>query len=559
VPRADGEPVVRRGERFAAVMNGAITDARALWPRLLPNVAAREVLPNDAWLPLLAIAAGEAGVLRTLRGHHAYAVVDAATDRLWLGQDRYGEKPMWCVFERAQQQRRLVAFASTLPALRAFGIDIALPPRRLSELFRFGWAPLRPLRAGGLAISPLPTRGEPFAFDADGCLESRSPALPGACQAPPPPLRAALIASVGRCIDTAVPIGLSLSGGIDSSCLAFALGALGQTAPAYQLRAKGAANDERQAAAATAAQAGLALRPVDVGTEVTAFLPALTAAVGMPLGDPSVLAVHAVARAAAADGVRVLLGGEGADELLLGYRRYRVIARLPALAFLRALQPRLTMSYAARWLRAATAADPVTALLAVTPPAFADLVLAPALAARGVWRDRSLWQPSRERQPEPSDSVLRARAFEVEHYLRCDLLPKVDAATMLAGVEARCPFLDRDVAAAGTTRSALGKAPLLAAFPELPDAVRRLPKRGFALPLDRWFRGELPWLDLLAEPTTQQRPHLRPGGVARAVDLHRRGKVDLGHGLYLLVAVETFLRLRNGISRGTPTETPARA
>jgi hypothetical protein len=78
-------------------------------------------------------------------------------------------------------------------------------------------------------------------------------------------------------------------------------------------------------------------------------------------------------------------------------------------------------------------------------------------------------------------------------------------------------------------------------------------------PLDRWFRGELPWLDLLAEARTRQRPHLRPGGVAAAVDRHRSGRADLGHGLYLLVAAELHLRWLAGEVRPATESPPRRA
>src|SRR5690606_29850104 len=117
--------------------------------------------------------------------------------------------------------------------------------------------------------------------------------------------------SVARCVDTAVPVGLLLSGGVDSSCLAACLAALGRTnVPAFQFCADGEPDDERQLAALVAARCNLPLQRVDAGPEVLDELPKLTAMAGMPLGDPSVLAVHAVAKAAAAHGVRVLLGGE---------------------------------------------------------------------------------------------------------------------------------------------------------------------------------------------------------------------------------------------------------
>lgn len=552
------QPVVRRGGRFVGVLNGAITNARELWARWLPGAERRPAPPNDAWLPLLAVERGDASRLRNLRGHHAYAVVDTRSGDLVLGQDRFGEKPLYCVVDRLRGQPTLVAFASTLAALRPFGIATQASPRRLSELLRFGWSNLGSERLSArLRIEPAPSRGEPLLVrerHGEGETTPRSwcttlpPTANTATPPTPPSLRDELVASVARCLDTTVGVGLALSGGLDSSCLALSLRDLGRSVPAYQLQARGTRSDERTAAAAVAMRAGLPLRTIDVGPEIAHELPVLTALAGQPLGDPSVLALFAVARAAAADGVRVLLGGEGADELLLGYRRYRALARLPRLPWLRWALPRWSMRYAARWLRAAAAPDPITALLAVTPPAFAEVALAPALARRACWSDRS--SHDAPAPPGAGDLALAARAFDLTHYLRCDLLPKADVATLAAGVEARCPYLEGDLARFGSDLTALGKVPLRAAFAaDLPPEVLKLPKRGFSLPLDRWFRGELAWLDLLADRRTQERPHLQPSGVARVVDLHRRGRVDLGHGLYLLTAIELYLRC---IERGFP-------
>ena len=561
------QPVVRRGGRFVGVLNGAVTNARELWARWLPRAERRPAPPNDAWLPLLAVARGDAPRLRHLRGHHAYAVVDTHSGDLVLGQDRFGEKPLFAVVDRLHGAPTLVAFASTLSALRPFGIQANASPRRLAELLRHGWSRITSERLSArLRIEPLPWRGEPLlvrgrpgADEGARSIRTWFPSMPAVdSERTLPqvttntnttgPLRSELVASVARCVDTTVGVGLALSGGLDSSCLALALRDLGRSVPAYQLQARGARRDERAAATAVAMRAGLPLRPVDVGPELAHELPVLTALAGQPLGDPSVLALFAVARAAAADGVRVLLGGEGADELLLGYRRYRALAHMPRLPWLRGALPRWSMRYAARWLRAAAAPAPELALLAVTPPAFADLVLAPELARRACWRDRHSHDATQRR--DERNLALAARAFDVDHYLRCDLLPKADVATMAAGVEARCPYLEGELARFGRDLQALGKAPLRAAFAaDLPPEVLRLPKRGFSLPLDRWFRGELAWLDLLADRRTQERPHLRPGGVRRVVDLHRRGRADLGHGLYLLTAIELYLRC---IDQGFP-------
>ena len=127
-----------------------------------------------------------------------------------------------------------------------------------------------------------------------------------------------------------------------------------------------------------------------------------------------------------------------------------------------------------------------------------------------------------------------------------DLLPKLDVATMAAQVEGRCPFLDGDVARALDAMSPmqwLGKAPLRSVYAtKLPHAVFAQRKRGFALPLDRWFRGELTMLDLLRDQRTRQRAHLRATGLDRAIDLHRSRRADLGRALYLVAAFEIWLR-----------------
>ncbi|MFT4512700.1 MAG: asparagine synthase (glutamine-hydrolyzing) [Planctomycetota bacterium] len=533
------QPVVRRGGRFVGVLNGAITNARALWRTFLPGAERRGAPPNDAWLPLLAVDGGQTDALRTLRGHHAFAVVDTKTGELTFGQDRYGEKPLHCLVARVGEYWQLVAFASTPAALHQLGMPKADNPRRLAEWFRYGWTIDRPHRfSTRLQLTSIPGRGEPFLAAADGEQWCR-PATTGK---PAPDkatagLRERLITSVRRCVDSPSPSGLFLSGGIDSSCLALALGAIGEPAPAYQFRAAGTATAEREAAEAVALAARLPLRSVDGGPEVLEALPRLTQLAGQPLGDPSILAVYKVAQAAAKDGVRIMLGGEGADELLLGYRRYRALARMPRLRALRPFGSRWSMHKAARYWRATIAANPIRALLAVTPPAFANQVLAPQLSQRRCWRDA-------EAMPDTVNGLaLSSREDDLANYLPRDLLPKVDIALMAAGIEGRCPYLEAGIEPFGLDSSKFGKRALREAFhDELPESVRRLPKVGFSLPLDAWFRSDTALLDVLADPRSRSREHLRPRGLEAAVDRHRRGTTDLGHALYLLLAYELYLR-----------------
>jgi asparagine synthase (glutamine-hydrolysing) len=532
--RRSRQPLVRRGGRFSAVLNGAITDARARWRQRSDRYERRPALPNDAWLPLLACEHGGRG-LEALQGHHALAVVDRERDELWLARDAAGEKPLFVALSDGVP----VAFASTVAALQALGVRIAWPAAWAQRFFAFGFGGA-PIGAGVTIEAGL--SGVHRASGAAGKLQrAAEPRLPA-----PVPLEAAVRAAVARCIDVAQdqPVALSLSGGLDSSCLAAELAAAGRTVGAYQFRADGDPGSERELAALVAAHCGLSLRAVDAGPEVLDALPRLTAVHGLPLGDPSVLAVHALARAAAADGVRVLLSGEGADEALLGYDRHRALVRLPRRRLRLPLLPRWSMRRPARLLRALAATDPYAELLAVTPPAFrAEVLRLEGALEIGLEPEAA---PGVDGADAATARLRRAAGVDAAHYLRWDLLPKLDVATMAAGVEGRCPYLDASVRAAAAAlppRQVLGKAPLRAAYrARLPAAVLSQQKRGFALPLDRWFRAEVPWLDLLRDARTQEREHLRADGLARAIDRHRAGRADLGHALYLVVAFELWLR-----------------
>lgn len=528
--RSADQPVVCPRTGRIVLFNGAVTSARAERARPGPPPASG----NDAALVLRRLERDGAESLAGTCGPYALAVLDPHADTLWFARDPCGEKPLWIVIERG----RVVAFASTPAALRELGVDPRLAPAEQARFLRFGF--------------PLAAQAPELVLLSDLCGVAVShrggPLVPvvasGWRSSPPAPLRECVARAVARCLDTEVPAALSLSGGVDSACLAAAAAAQGLRPPAYQFLAAGEPPDERARAAEVAARTGLELRPVDAGPEILRLLPELSGHVGMPLGDPSVLAVHALARAAAQDGVRVLLSGEGADDLWLGYRRHRAAAWLPARGFRFVPAPQLATSNGARFLRALGAADPYAELLAVAPPEFlrAAVRLPPA----------RLPPTARARS-----ALARARVLDRACYLRHDLLPKLDVATMAAGVEGRCPFLDPEVlrapaSAADGPRQVLGKRPLRAAFAaELPASVSRAGKRGFAIPLDRWLREDSFLPDLLCDARTRQRPHLDADGLQRMLDLHRRGRARLGHALYLIAALELHLRALPCASSGS--------
>ena len=524
-PDADQPIQCSRTGRWV-LLNGAATSAAAEWSRHSGRARTR----NDAELALLRLEAGGPRELSATHGPFALAVVDPQRDELFLARDPEGEKPLF-VLERAG---RVVAFASSVASLRSLGADVVLSPTEQARLLRYGF--------------PLgPTCTDPVLRDLRGVHEDR----PGTglqalaeepsgthSQEPGSPLRSVIQAAVERCAAAEVPVALSLSGGVDSSCLAAALRAANMPLPAYQFQAGETDPEERNHARTVAAHTGLELRPVGGGAEILQALAELTRHTGLPMGDPSVFAAHALARVASADGVRVLLSGEGADELWLGYRRHRAAAWLPSRGLWPRLRGGLGTGTRARLMRALFSATPYDGLLQVAPAAFLARVLEPGALPPGDLPGAGNGQPCLD----------RARNVDRQYYLRWDLLPKLDTATMAAGIEGRCPYLDPEVLAAADGREVggrqiLNKRPLKRAFEaELPGPILHQRKRGFGLPLDRWLREDDYLSDLLLEQRTLERGALRRDGLRRMLDLHRRREANLGHPLYLVAALETYWR-----------------
>jgi len=544
--QATDQPILCPRTGRLAALNGALTSAASEWPRYRGRSRTR----NDAELLLLALEADGVEGLAAFTGPYAFAVVDPSSGDLWLGRDPEGEKPLWVLVDRSDHVH---AFASTrtglLEAASSSGAHWAGPNEEaVARLLRFGlvleddWA----FSGSDLRARLLPpgiwhaARGGPLQAVAirDSRWEGHG-------------FEEALRAATARCADAEVPVGLALSGGIDSSCLAVCLAESGavlrgeRALPiAYHARRVLADDQETLAARSVAARTGLELVELEVGVDAFDALPELVEAHGMPLPDPSVVAVHALAKRASLDGVRVLLSGEGADELLLGYPRHRAVARLPSL-HIPLPAPGTSMRRAARAWRALTTRPAYDALLEVAPPTFRRAVS--SFRGRAGLTDLLA--------PVPENNLEAARIVDRIAYLRGDLLPKLDVATLAAGVEGRCPFLDPAVTGSNEVcapdgRAVLGKIPLRRAFhASLPDGHFDQPKRGFASPVDLALRGDGLLVDLLRDERTLAREHLQRDGVRRMLDVHRSGRFDLGHPLFILGSLELWLRASEDLAR----------
>jgi asparagine synthase (glutamine-hydrolysing) len=348
-------------------------------------------------------------------------------------------------------------------------------------------------------------------------------------------------------LESDVPLGCFLSGGIDSPLVAAAAARRVPGLRTFTVRMPDPRYDESARAERIAAHLGTRHTTLDADAHPRADLERLIPQLGLPLGDSSLLPTHWVSRAARSH-VTVALSGDGADELFDGYARYRAAGWLRSFGGLLALgsglagplargaHPKSARSFAARLVAAAKGWG-YDDLLAVFPAgAWARLTgpgtPGPALDAAG------------SADPGRRDFLTS---------LPGDLLRKVDTASMAVALEVRAPFLAREIIEARLADPApdhRGAKALLraAAARVLPAGVAAAPKSGFAVPIGDWLRGPLGGfvrevaLDPSAfEPFAGVLP-VRPGSAEAFVSEHQSGAVDHSQRVYHLAVLALWGR-----------------
>jgi asparagine synthase (glutamine-hydrolysing) len=359
-----------------------------------------------------------------------------------------------------------------------------------------------------------------------------------------------------------VPVGVLLSGGVDSSTLtALAASVSSQRVSTFSIGFRERSFNELQLARQVAERYGTDHHELIVTPQVAELLPRLVGSFDEPFADSSAIPTFLVSQLAA-EHVKVVLSGEGGDELFGGYETYsadQLALRIgPAAARLRPLVERLpsssarvSLDYRAKRFVRAAALPPLErhhGWKEIFSGAQRERLLKPE------WRDRAAdpLAPWRERFAETADAPLLARLQDVDlgSYLADDLLVKTDRMSMAHSLEARVPYLDPVVAelalALPTSMKvrALSKKRLLrrAASAVIPAPVLKARKRGFSIPAAAWLRGELePFArEVLSPERIGHQGYLEPAVVTELLDAHVARREDNSRQLWGLISLSLW-------------------
>jgi asparagine synthase (glutamine-hydrolysing) len=490
---------------------------------------------------------------RLLRGMFAVALWDTERQRLVLARDRYGIKPLYYriaaeTLEFASELRALPRGEIDVDALEAFLAFNSIPApysifkdvRKLPAGHVLVWE----LR-GGLSVEryarPGPVPLDEVRHDDEAELVEE--------------LRARLRDSVRAHLLADVPVGVLLSGGVDSAVLA-ALAAQETAEPLHTFTIGFAERsfDERADARRVAERYGTNHHELLVEPDPRVLVPALADVFDEPFADSSALPTYLVSQLAS-EHVKVALSGEGGDELFGGYYTYAADLLADRLG---------PLARAARPLVERLPSSSTKASFGYKAKRFVRAAHLPPLERHHGWKEifspdlradlrglRSSFDPvdvlrARHAETDGAEPLARLQDVDFGVYLVDDLLVKTDRASMAHSLEARVPFLDSVVTNFAFTLPrehkvrGLAKKVLLrkAAEPLLPREVVHGRKRGFSIPAAAWLRGELePFArETLSTETLQRQGFFRPEPVARLLDEHVSGREDWSRQLWGLLA-----------------------
>ncbi len=502
---------------IAVVFNGCISNHKTLRKQLESEHACVFQTDHSDTEVLLHgyLIWGAADLALRLEGMFAFVIWDGRNASIVMCRDRAGEKPLYYSMD-SQDQPNMVTFGSTIPSVIAGVCDTnnthkpvltqdtdaiataiiegfchgdTTPYAEIKQVQPGGCVEIHPGRSAQIGswtskthttkIHPHAHRDQHITCDEIDTLLNRA---------------------VCERLESDVPLGCFLSGGVDSSLIAYyAQNAMQGKLQTFSVKMPDPRYDESREASAVAQTLQTNHTTLEVEANPAEDLEYLIKILGQPFGDSSILPTYWVAKAAR-EYVKVALSGDGGDELFLGYERYqgaKLIARYGS--FLRYFpaslvsnaHPKSRLSQLARLANAAKY-DGYADLRRIFPTSFADKLLIGSFAVTdGVCECDSVLH-------DVSNAISHASHNDMTTYLPDDLLRKVDTATMAVALEVRCPFLDSNVIDAATCAPVKDLMPhgerkgLLkqVARKYLPKCVIDRPKMGFAIPIGEWFRSD---------------------------------------------------------------------
>ncbi len=508
--------------------------------------------------------------LRHLEGMFALALWDANHRQLILARDRLGKKPL--VYR--QESERLL-FASELKSLlQVPGVPRDIDPGAVDEYLTYQYVPhpntifrgIHKLPPGHCAVYRDRRLQVSSYWKPDFSQEIERPAAEYKAG-----LRSTLTAAVEKRLQSDVPLGAFLSGGVDSSIIVGLMTQLmREPVRTFSIGFPVAEYDETSYAREVSERLGTIHQEFRVEPDGVEILPKLVWYYDEPFADSSAIPTYYVSKMTRQQ-VTVALTGDGGDELFAGYPRYRAVEigswfdRLPrglmklaAGEFWQRLPSgQRQKSYVRKFKRL------VGALGRPAERRYLDWISIFNEARRAELYDEEFIASLPDSDPfdflasafarsRGRDPITAASLADLTTYLPCDLMTKVDIASMANSLECRQPFLDHHVVELAAAmprrlkyRFGRGKRILTEVFSDLlPPSVRRRPKMGFGVPLGHWFRHELRDFarDALLDSCALGRGFFRPQAVRNMVEDHQAGRYDHSYRLWALLVFELWQR-----------------
>ncbi len=562
------QPTFNEDKSVAVILNGEIYNYRELRDDLEKRGHSFRSASDTEVLPHLYEEYGR-DMVKHLNGMFAFALWDARRRRLFLARDRFGEKPLyWGIFDNtllfASEPKVLLAHPVVRPSLNL---------QALRQYLSFDYVPAPLSIYEGInkltAAHTLTLEDGQVAIERYWKLSYKKPERVPTEREAAEHLRQLLAESVRMRLVSDVPLGVLLSGGIDSSTVtALAVLASSETVKTFSISFAESSFDESSYARAVAKYLGTDHHEERFSADLAANLVGeIGSWMDEPSSDPSLVPTYLLSRFTRRH-VTVALGGDGGDELFAGYPMYlghrlaNLYTRVPRVLRRGLVEPlvrrlpvktrNLSFDYRARRFVAGANHDPVARhhmWFGSFTSAEQEELLTDTVKLES---DGDIYREARRlaQECDAVDMIECMQSLDTQLYLAEDILTKVDRASMAVSLEVRAPFLDPRVAEYAASlprnyklRGRTSKYILKRAVADLlPPFVARRGKKGFGIPVAEWLKKKLRPLsrDMLSPERIRRAGVFDPEYVTRLLDEHEAGVANHRKPLWTLLMFELW-------------------